>query len=69
MATPAEIVAEVLQGKWGNGDTRKQKLKEAGYSWIEIQSLINLKYNGRPVQASNEELAIEVLEGRWGNGT
>ena len=69
MATPTQIVQEVLQNKWGTGETRKQKLKAAGYSWIEIQSLINLQYGGRPVQASNEEIAKEVLENRWGIGS
>lgn len=68
MATPQQIVQEVLQGKYGVGETRKQKLKAAGYSWIEIQSLINKQYGGRPVNASNEEIAQEVLEDRWGRG-
>lgn len=68
MATPQQIVQEVLQGKYGVGETRKQKLKSAGYSWIEIQSLINKQYGGRPVNASNEEIAQEVLEDRWGRG-
>ena len=69
MATPTQIVEEVLANKWGTGETRKQKLKEAGYSWIEIQSLINLQYGGRSVQATDEEIAQEVLENRWGTGT
>lgn len=69
MATPNQIVQEVLQNKWGIGETRKQKLRAAGYSWIEIQSLINLQYGGRPVKATNEEIALEVLEDRWGKGT
>ena len=67
MKTPNEIVEEVLQNKWGTGETRKQKLKEAGYSWIEIQSLVNLKYGGRPIVASVDEVAKEVIEGRWGD--
>ena len=68
MATPQQVVQEVLQGKYGVGETRKQKLKATGYSWIEIQSLINKQYGGRPVNASNEEIAQEVLEDRWGRG-
>lgn len=68
MATPQQVVQEVLQGKYGVGETRKQKLKAAGYSWIEIQSLINKQYGGRPVNTSNEEIAQEVLEDRWGRG-
>ena len=40
-----KIVQEVLDGKWGDNETRQQKLTEAGYSYIEIQSLINKKFH------------------------
>lgn len=36
-----EIAKEVLQGKWGNGEVRKQRLKVAGYDYSVIQSLVN----------------------------
>lgn len=36
-----EIAKEVLQGKWGNGTTRKQKLEAAGYNYSEIQKIVN----------------------------
>lgn len=68
MATPTQIVKEVLQGKWGAAETRKQKLKAAGYSYIEIQSLINIQYGAKPIKATTEELVQEVLDGKWGNG-
>ena len=68
MATPNQIVQEVLQGRWGNGDTRKEKLAAAGYSWIEIQSLINKQYGLKPVAATDMEIAQEVLENKWGLG-
>ena len=41
--TDAEIVAEVLDGKWGNGEARKQALTKAGYNYEKIQSTINQK--------------------------
>ena len=36
-----EIAKEVIQGKWGNGATRKKKLKEAGYDYSAIQKIVN----------------------------
>lgn len=38
-----EIVKEVLQGKWGNGEERRQKLSQFGYDYSKIQSIINNK--------------------------
>jgi len=45
-STPAlksvdEIAKEVINGKWGNGDERKQKLTAAGYNYSEIQARVN----------------------------
>ena len=36
-----EIAKEVIAGKWGTGDTRKQKLQAAGYNYSEVQSKVN----------------------------
>ena len=36
-----EIAREVTAGKWGNGATRKKKLKEAGYDYSAIQKIVN----------------------------
>ena len=38
-----EIADEVIAGKWGNGDDRKNKLKAAGYDYNEIQKIVNNK--------------------------
>lgn len=63
-----KIVQEVLDGKWGDNETRQQKLTEAGYSYIEIQSLINKKFHCPSVATSLDTIAQEVLDGKWGNG-
>jgi N-acetylmuramoyl-L-alanine amidase CwlA len=47
-ATPAkksidQIANEVIQGKWGNGATRKQKLTAAGYNYSQVQAAVNKK--------------------------
>lgn len=39
--TNAEIVKEVLSGKWGNGSERKKRLEAAGYDYETIQRLVN----------------------------
>ena len=68
MTTPEQLKQEVLHGLWGDGDTRRQRLENAGYSWIEIQSLINKEFGSKAVIASDEEIAQEVLDGKWGLG-
>ena len=35
------IAQEVLDGKWGSGDTRKSKLEKAGYDYNKVQAKVN----------------------------
>lgn len=39
--TNEEIAKEVIAGKWGNGQARKDKLAAAGYDYKTIQTLVN----------------------------
>lgn len=36
-----EIAKEVIQGKWGSGNDRRQRLSNAGYDYREVQKLVN----------------------------
>lgn len=36
-----EIAAEVIAGKWGIGNDRRQRLTAAGYNYQEVQKLVN----------------------------
>lgn len=36
-----ELVREVLQGKWGNGAERRQRLEAAGYDYAAVQKKVN----------------------------
>ena len=47
----AEIVNEVIQGLWGNGEERKQRLTQAGYDYQTIQNQVN-------TQLSKKELKV-----------
>lgn len=73
--TVEQIAKEVLAGKWGNGDTRKQKLKTAGYDYNAVQAKVNelCGVTSRPTTVSKptktiSQLADEVIAGKWGNG-
>ena len=35
------LAKEVLAGKWGSGETRKKKLKAAGYDYNVVQKIVN----------------------------
>lgn len=36
-----EIAKEVIQGKWGNGKERKDRLEKAGYDYNKVQQIVN----------------------------
>ncbi|MBR2809690.1 MAG: hypothetical protein IKE33_05700 [Erysipelotrichaceae bacterium] len=60
------IAKEVIEGKWGNGQERKDKLAAAGYDFNTIQSKVNEILHGG--NADLEKIAREVINGKWGNG-
>ena len=68
------IAAEVMAGKWGNGEARKQALIKAGYDYAAVQAAVNKLAKGeskpapKPVLKTNAEIAKEVMAGKWGNG-
>lgn len=75
--TVAEIAAEVIAGKWGNGADRKKNLQAAGYDYNAVQAAVNEKLTGKkpaapakpaPTTKSVDEIAREVIAGKWGNG-
>lgn len=39
--TAEQLALEILDGKWGNGDERKNKLAAAGYDYSEVQKKVN----------------------------
>ena len=39
-----EIAQEVINGKWGNGTDRKNKLTAAGYDYFAVQKRVNEMY-------------------------
>ncbi len=67
--TNAQVAQEVLQGKWGNGEERKQRLAAAGYDYNAVQSIVNGGYApAAPARKTDDTIAREVIAGSWGNG-
>jgi hypothetical protein len=70
----SQLADEVVAGKWGNGDVRKNRLRAAGYDPAAVQAEVNRKLGGggapapTPVGKDVGQLADEVLRGEWGNG-
>lgn len=44
--TNMQIAKEVIAGRWGNGNSRRRRLTEAGYDYCTIQLLVNRMLNG-----------------------
>ena len=66
------VANEVIAGKWGNGENRKNALTNAGYNYSEVQALVNQKLNGTSTVSNKKSvdvIADEVIAGKWGNGT
>ena len=54
MKTNQEIAQEVLQGEWGNGADRRERLTKAGYNYDKVQSIVNALVYGEPVPEDTE---------------
>lgn len=64
--TVAEVAKEVLDGKWGNGNDRKNRLIAAGYNYDTVQKKVNKLV--KKLKANVTKIAKEVIAGKWGNG-
>lgn len=64
----AEVAQLVIEGKYGNGEERKNRLAAEGYDYNEVQKIVNQLINPASAKKSNTEIAKEVIAGKWGNG-
>ena len=64
-----EVAKEVLAGKWGNGEERRNRLKATGYDYAAVQAKVNQLAEGTSNQKSIDAVAREVIRGKWGNGS
>lgn len=60
MKTSEEIAKEVIAGKWGSGEDRKERLKAAGYDPTTVQALVNQMLKPDPADVLAKEIAEKV---------
>lgn len=63
-----EVAGEVLDGFWGNGEERRNRLTAAGYDYAEVQRMASNIAEQLTGQKSIDTIAREVIDGKWGNG-
>lgn len=64
--TVDELAREVINGLWGNGQERADRLEAEGYSYDDVQARVNeILYAPKK---TIDELAEEVIRGEWGAG-
>ena len=61
-----ELAQEVIDGKWGDGEDRKNRLEKAGYNYDAVQNRVN-EMLAKP-KKSVTEVAKEVINGKYDNG-
>ena len=63
MKTNQELAYEVLNGIWGNGETRKKRLTDAGYDFESVQSIVNsIVYSGEEYPVLPVENSVENVD-------
>lgn len=64
-----ELANEVIQGLWGNGEDRKDRLTKAGYNYNEVQARVNEILNSSKNNDELLDLVRRTIRGDFGNGT
>lgn len=64
------IVAEVIAGKWSVGESRRKRLRAAGYDPDKIQAKVDAYLDAAKVSKKKtvDEIAKEVIMGKWDVG-
>ena len=45
-------ISEVIEGKWGNGQERKDRLTAEGYDYNAVQSIVNQRLGSAPKETT-----------------
>ena len=69
-AVTAQVVADVIAGKYGNGSARKTNLEKVGYDYEDVQAAVNKKLGASTSakKAVTTQVVNDVINGKYGNG-
>lgn len=62
------VAREVINGDWGNGQERKDRLTQAGYNYDEVQNRVNEILAGDTPTVDILDLVRRTIRGDFGNG-
>ena len=60
MKSNLDVAKEILEGKWGNGADRRQRLTDAGYNYEDVQGIVNALLSDTQFEPVEEDTVIEV---------
>ena len=68
--TISQVAKEVINGEWGNGDTRKKKLEAAGYDYDDVQAEVNKQLGvststGGNTSSKKKTVTLPASASRW----
>ena len=69
--TVSQVAKEVINGEWGNGDTRKKKLEAAGYDYDAVQKEVNKQLGvststgGGNTSSKKKTVTLPASASRW----
>ena len=67
----SQVAKEVINGEWGNGDTRKKKLEAAGYDYDAVQKEVNKQLGvststgGGNTSSKKKTVTLPASASRW----
>ena len=66
--TNYDIACEVLNGEWGNGIERKERIENAGFNYSAVQSIVNCLVKDRARETEQGkflevEIDLDVYDG------
>ena len=59
MKSNQEIAQEVLNGLWGNGSERRERLTKAGYNYDNVQSIVNALVYGHEIPVTEDPAPVQ----------
>lgn len=62
MKSNYDVAVEVLEGKWGDGKDRQNRLEGSGYSYSAVQSIVNCLVKDRARRDVPDETRILTVE-------
>lgn len=57
-----EIALEVIDGLWGNGEERREKLEQYGYDYDAIQDIVNDILSGDGIESATLKIDVDLTK-------